>query len=59
MQRKTYNILLIYTSEHLLKLKNYLLVFRLKTRLKIQLTTEKKLDFRSWNKGRYDDVLHL
>jgi hypothetical protein len=35
--------------------KNYMLVFPLETRLKLQLTTEKKSHSLSWNKGRCDD----
>ena len=54
MQRKIFNIFLIYKSEHLIKHKK-LLVFSFETKLKIQLTTKKKSDFRSWKKGSYDD----
>jgi len=46
MQRKIFNIFLIYKSEHLIKHKK-LLVFSFETKLKIQLTTKKKSDFRS------------
>ena len=55
MQRKIYNIFRIYTSEHLIKHKKLLAYFSFETKLKIQLTTNNKSDFRSWKKGSYDD----
>ena len=45
---------IFYASEHLSQNKNILACFCLETRLKLQLTTDKKSDFRSWNQGRYD-----